>query len=198
LICCNIYNGKIELRLAPLSHTTVVTVLPGAFKAEKRKSRSPGPVEFYSNRAVPKRTRPLGVKRVRQEDAGLAQADVVVAAGRGLGKVENLAMIRKLADLFPRSAVAGSRPICDQGWMDYKRQVGLTGATVSPKLYLACGISGAIQHTTGMQGSGFVVAISTDPDAAIFDMAHVCIVEDLTTFIPTFLALFEEDEKIRS
>ena len=71
--------------------------------------------------------------------------------------------------------------------MTYKSQVGLTGATVSPRLYIACGISGAIQHTVGMQGSGFIVAISTDPDAAIFNMADVCIVEDLISFIPVFL-----------
>ena len=72
--------------------------------------------------------------------------------------------------------------MCDMGWLEYKSQVGLTGATVRPRLYLACGISGATQHLAGMRSAGFIVAINTDPNAAIFNVADVCIVEDLTTF----------------
>jgi len=115
-----------------------------------------------------------------------------VAAGRGVGEIENMRLIKQLSALFPRSAVAGSRPVCDMGWLDYKRQVGLTGATVSPKLYIACGISGAMPHQVGMQGAGFIVAISTDPRAPIFNLSDVCIQEDLKRFIP---ALVEEFQK---
>jgi electron transfer flavoprotein alpha subunit len=122
-------------------------------------------------------------------DAALGQAQVVVAAGLGVGGPENLELLRRLAAQFPNSALAGSRPVCDLGWLPYRQQVGLTGATVAPRLYIACGISGARQHTVGMQGSGFIVAISHDPQAAIFNLADVCVEEDLTAFLNAFLAL---------
>jgi electron transfer flavoprotein alpha subunit len=112
---------------------------------------------------------------------------VVVAAGKGIGREENLALIRRLAAIFPKGAVGASRLVCDAGWLPYPHQVGVTGKTVAPKLYLACGISGTIQHVTGMRGSRCIVAINTDPRAAIFQVAHYGIVEDLTTFIPLLL-----------
>ena len=100
---------------------------------------------------------------------------------------ENLQLIRNLASAIPQSVVCGSRPVIDLGWLTYDRQVGVTGATVTPDLYLACGISGAAQHTGGMKGSGFIVAINADPMAAIFNLSDICIVEDLATFIPVLL-----------
>ncbi|MCP4669070.1 MAG: electron transfer flavoprotein subunit alpha/FixB family protein, partial [Deltaproteobacteria bacterium] len=181
------FNNKIVLDMVPTVKTAVLLIQPGAFKALQPPAHTPGKIDFMTSTAGPKKTRSLGIRKARQEDERLAQADVIVAAGRGIGKQENLALIKDLTALFPRSAVAGSRPLCDQNWLGYKSQVGQTGATVSPRLYISCGISGAIQHTVGMQGSGFIVAISTDPDAAIFNLADVCIVEDLTTFIPTFI-----------
>ena len=186
------FNGKIVLDMVATVKTAVLMIQPGAFKALQPTTYGPGQIELTTSTTEPKKTRSLGARRARQEDARLSEADVIVAAGRGIGRQENLPLIERLAALFPRSAVAGSRPICDNKWLEYKRQVGFTGATVSPKLYIACGISGAIQHTVGMQGSGFIVAISTDPNAAIFNIADVCIVEDLTTFIPTFLEAFEK------
>jgi electron transfer flavoprotein alpha subunit len=83
--------------------------------------------------------------------------------------------------------VAGSRPICDKKWLTYNQQVGVTGASVKPKLYIACGISGASQHTAGMRDARCIVAINTDPHAAIFNIADICIIEDLTTFIPRLI-----------
>ena len=189
----SMYNGKIQARLSPQGPLTVITVQPGAFKPKPAESTSePGQVEIVTSPDQPERTRTLALRRSRAESDTLSAAEVVVAAGRGLGKKENLALIKSTADLFARSAVAGSRPVCDNGWLDYRQQVGLTGATVSPKLYIACGISGARQHTVGMQGSGFIVAISTDPHAAIFNLADVGIVEDLTVFLPMFI---EESRK---
>jgi electron transfer flavoprotein alpha subunit len=82
--------------------------------------------------------------------------------------------------------------VCDLGWLEYRCQVGVTGATVAPRLYIACGISGAFQHVTGMRGSQFIVAVNKDPAAAIFQVADVCIVEDLTSFIPKFIACCQE------
>ena len=90
--------------------------------------------------------------------------------------------------------VAGTRIVCDRGWLDYDRQVGVTGVTVTPALYIACGISGASQHVMGMRGSGFVVAINTDPQAAICAEADVCIVEDLKTFLPMLLDVYEKQK----
>jgi len=188
----SLFNGKIVQDLAPAAAVTILTVQPGAFRAKETSSPTDGSTEIRTSTAVPVKTKTLGIRKARQEDAALTQAEVIIAAGRGIGKQENLALIERLASLFPRSAVAGSRPLCDQNWLEYKKQVGLTGATVSPKLYLACGISGAVQHTVGMQGAGFIVAISTDPNAAIFHIADVCVVEDLTTFIPSFIGEYEK------
>ena len=78
------------------------------------------------------------------------------------------------------------------GWLEYRQQVGVTGATVTPELYMACGVSGAVQHVSGMRGAEFVVAINTDPNAAIFNVADVCILEDLTTFLPALIEAYEK------
>ncbi|MBW2616973.1 MAG: electron transfer flavoprotein subunit alpha/FixB family protein, partial [Deltaproteobacteria bacterium] len=124
--------------------------------------------------------------------SALTEADVIVSAGKGIGRKENLEIIERLAALFPKSAVAGSRSVCDSKWLDRNRQVGYTGATVSPKLYIAAGISGATQHIAGMRSSGFIVAINSDPNAAIFNVSDVCVVEDLTTFVPVFIDSHEK------
>jgi len=91
--------------------------------------------------------------------------------------------------------LGGSRPVCDLDWLEYKQQVGITGATVKPRLYIACGISGSVQHLSGMRGAGFIVAVNTDPDAAIFNIADICIVEDLTTFIHEFIEGYEDQKR---
>jgi len=123
---------------------------------------------------------------------GITEAGVIVSAGQGLGDKKNLDLIYQLAALFAKSAVAGSRIVCDLGWLEYRCQVGVTGATVSPQLYIACGISGAVQHVMGMRNSEYIVAINKDPAAAIFQVADICIVEDLTTFIPALIEVYEK------
>ncbi len=122
-----------------------------------------------------------------ETEAALREAEVIVAAGRGIGSEETLDLIHRLAALFPRSAVAGSRPLCDLGWLAYNRQVGQTGSTVRPRLYLACGISGAYQHIAGMKDSGFIVSINRDPQAAIGQWSDLRIEEDLKTFLPLLI-----------
>lgn len=182
-----IYNGKIMANLSPIAAPLVVTVQPGIFKPPLFDHTAPGVVDIRTVSHPPQRTRPMGIKRVKQEGSALKEAEVIVSAGRGIGKKENLGLISRFAALFPGSAVGGSRPVCDLDWLEYKQQVGITGATVTPRLYIACGISGSVQHLSGMRGAGFIVAINTDPDAAIFNVADVCIVDDLTTFIPAFI-----------
>jgi len=181
------YNGKVVFQVLPLVRTTVLLVQPGAFDPPMRADVTPGRIEIRLSSVEPRRTRHLGMKQVKRDDAGLAEADVVVAAGRGIGEAKTLALIRELAQIFPKSAVAGSRPVCDAGWLPYERQIGFTGTVVSPRLYMACGISGAYHHRVGMQGSRFIVAISTDPMAPIFNIADVCICDDLVGFIPLFI-----------
>jgi electron transfer flavoprotein alpha subunit len=166
----------------------VLAVQPGAFRRPDPSANGAGAMTVVRRLAAPARTRNLGVKRALAADGELANAEVVVAAGRGVKKREDLALVRETAALFSRAAVAGSRPLCDAGWLPYQRQVGATGATVAPKFYLACGISGAAQHVVGMRGAGFVAAVNRDPHAAIFNVADVCVVDDLAVFLPLFIA----------
>lgn len=196
-----IFNGKITATLAPDNDLTVLTIEPGAFAPDPPSpyvSESVSSLEEHKPGRVielPATSRPhikqpvqfLGYKSDEAESARLNEAEVIVAAGNGIEKKENLDLIVTLAGLFARSAVAGSRPVCDKKWLPLNRQVGVTGATVSPKLYIACGISGAAQHLVGMKNTDLIVSINTDPRAAIFRASDVCVIEDLTTFIPLFI-----------
>ena len=189
------FGGKVVADVCPTTQTTIFTVQPGLFKPLVSHQVSPGAVDVRPTPLKPLQSRSVGIKTVHTSSGTLIEAKVVITAGRGIGKKENLNAIYQLAKLFPKSAVGGSRPVCDTGWLEYRQQVGVTGATVTPELYIACGVSGAVQHVSGMRGAEFVVAINTDPNAAIFNVADVCILEDLTTFIP---ALIEAYEKQRS
>ncbi len=181
-----VLNGKRVARVIAEKMPAVVTVQPGIFKWENR-TPSTGKRRIKKFSYVSEKIEPLGLKPARSDAGSLQTADIVVAAGNGIGNAENLDMIKQLADRFPRSAVAGSRPVCDRQWLPYGCQVGVTGAVVRPRLYIACGISGASQHIAGLRESGCIVAINRDPHAAFFNFADLCIVEDLTTFIPLLL-----------
>jgi electron transfer flavoprotein alpha subunit len=188
------FRGKFTLQFAPQRFPAVVTVLPGSFaRSGETAHTAAGSVTVVSVRSGAQRTKPLGVIDAPGESVNLAEADVIVSAGNGIGAEENLALVTRLAGIFPRSAVGGSRIVCDQGWLPYAHQVGVTGKTVSPKLYVACGISGAIQHLSGMRGSQCIVAVNKDPRAAIFQVADYGVVDDLTAFIPAVLATWEEE-----
>ncbi|MBA2569506.1 MAG: electron transfer flavoprotein subunit alpha/FixB family protein [Actinobacteria bacterium] len=125
------------------------------------------------------------------EGPSIEDADVIVAGGRGLGSPENFSLVEALAKALG-GAVAATRAVVDAGWYPYATQVGQTGKTVSPKLYIACGISGAIQHKVGMQGSGVVIAINKDPNAPIFEYADLGVVGDLNEIVPKLTQLVEQ------
>jgi electron transfer flavoprotein alpha subunit len=188
-----VFGGKITSTVRSLTETTVLTLQPGFFPSKTTPGTIPGQVDTREISVSSPKSRTISIKSASAGDLDLSQADVIVSAGRGIDEQENLSLIRRLAEFFPNSAVCGSRPVIDMGWMPYNRQVGVTGATVSPELYIACGISGATQHVVGMKGSGFIVSINTDPMAAIFNTSDVCIVEDLKTFIPILVGVLENE-----
>jgi len=129
------------------------------------------------------RTKPGEPFRDSAQTVDLGSAQAIVAVGRGIREAENLGLIQELATALG-AEIAASRPICDNGWLPIERQVGSSGQTVAPKLYLAVGISGAIQHLVGMKGSQCIVAVNKDPDAPIFEVAHYGIVGDLFEVVP--------------
>jgi electron transfer flavoprotein alpha subunit len=133
------------------------------------------------------------VEQAHEESEGpsIEDADVIVAGGRGLGGPENFSLVESLAKALG-GAVAATRAVVDAGWYPYSTQVGQTGKTVSPKLYVACGISGAIQHKVGMQGSGTVVAINKDPNAPIFEFSDLGVVGDVHEIVPKLTELVQQ------
>ncbi len=128
------------------------------------------------------------------ETVNLEDADVVVAGGRGMGSAENFKLVEKLASLLG-GVVGATRPVIEDGWISRAHQVGQSGKIVSPSLYIACGISGATQHVTGMTSSRFIVAINKDEDAPIFEIANVGVVGDVMKVLPVMM---EEIRKIKT
>jgi electron transfer flavoprotein alpha subunit len=140
------------------------------------------------------RTRPQEKFREARQAVDLSQAEIIVAVGRGIKKPENMELVRKLVEALG-AEIGASRPICDSGWLPMDRQIGSSGQTVAPKLYLALGISGAIQHQVGMKGSRTVVAINKDREAPIFEIATYGITADLFEVVPP---LIEEIKKAKA
>ena len=137
------------------------------------------------------RTRPLDRFRESARAVDLSAAELIVAVGRGIKEADNVALIQELANVMG-AELAASRPICDAGWLPMERQVGSSGQTVGPKLYMAIGISGAIQHLVGMKGSRTIVAINKDPNAPIFEVADYGIVGDLFQVVPALIEAFKK------
>jgi electron transfer flavoprotein alpha subunit len=182
-----IHSGRFIEEIVPNTPRVVASVLPGAYRPCEETAGAAGAVTVRKVAFAELPSHTLRSLDSAPRDSALKDAQVIVSGGRGIGKKENSSLIKELASVFPRSAVGASRSACDLGWFQRKQQIGTTGQTVSPKLYIACGISGAFQHVSGMRGAQTIVAINTDIHAPIFHVAHYCIVEDLTTFIPLLL-----------
>lgn len=174
-----------------------VSVQAGSFRAEALETgNEPAKVEVFepSIDAEQVRTRPSEPFREAAQGVDLSSAQIIVSVGRGIGEQENIPLVRELAEALG-AELAASRPICDAGWVPMERQVGSSGQTVAPKLYVAVGISGAIQHLVGMKGAKNVVAINKDANAPIFEVADYGIEGDLFEIVP---ALTEAVRRVRS
>lgn len=191
----SVCNGRLKMKAIPRTGPLVVTLLPGALTPAGPGAGSPPSVTLQIVAARSATFRPVGVSQESSGDAALEHAEIIVAVGRGVGNPENLETVNRLARLLPNAAVGASRPLCDLKWLPYSRQVGATGRTVSPRLYIACGISGAQQHVQGMKDSQWIVAINTDPRAAIFSVAHFGVVEDMMTFLPLLADAYQKMKK---
>ncbi len=161
----------------------MVTLRPGTARPAEPAAGGKVTPTSVSLDAAKIRVQFLGIERPQVSDIDIAAADVIVSAGRGIQKKENLAVVEELAKLLG-GVVGASRPLTDMEWLPKTRQVGQSGKTVRPKLYLACGISGAMQHVAGMKDAGLIVAINTDPSAPIFEVAHVGIVGNVLQILP--------------
>ncbi len=174
-------NAKLRRKVRNISKQVIITVQAGAFTAIEDGDQDPEIVRIDSEEES--NIIFEGYEEAEQGGVDLSKASVVVSAGRGVGKPENVKMIQDLA-----SALGGeygaSRPVVDSEWVEHNRQVGTTGQNIAPKLYIACGISGAIQHLAGMKKSEFIVAVNTDKDAPIGEVADVLVVADLKQFVP--------------
>jgi electron transfer flavoprotein alpha subunit len=170
------------------------SIQAGAYRADKVAAGSAAVEKFIPELAPTDiRTKPLEWFRESQRAVDLTAAEIIVSVGRGIKEAENIPIVQQLADALG-AELAASRPICDNGWLPMERQVGSSGQTVAPKLYLAVGISGAIQHLVGMKGAKTIVAINKDPEAPIFEVADYGIVGDLFQVVP---ALIEEIKKAK-
>jgi electron transfer flavoprotein alpha subunit len=179
--CC---NAKMRRTVKPATTLAVITIQVGAFPA-LQPGGTPQVQEISAVAATGVTF--VGYEPAEAKDVDLAKAEIIVTAGRGVGKKENVPVIQALAKALG-GELGASRPVVDAGWVEHSHQVGTTGQTVSPKLYVACGVSGAIQHLAGMKKSDFIVAINKDRDAPIGEVADVLVVADVLQFVPALTA----------
>ena len=194
ILTCPVYGGNILNDVVLKTLPVVATVRGGSF-AKEIESGKTGEI-ITETVTIPEEsvfTKIANIVKEVAETVNLEEADVIVSGGRGMGSKENFALVQELADVCG-GVVGATRPAIEEEWIGRSHQVGQSGKIVAPKLYIACGISGATQHVSGMIGSGYIIAINKDEDAAIFDVADVGIVGDVMKVLPL---LIEEIKKIK-
>jgi electron transfer flavoprotein alpha subunit len=183
--------------LGPWKNPQMATTRPGVMVPLKADTSRVGEIKEIPVTLKSEDFRLQVAEVVREVASGikLADADVIVAGGYGMTSAEGFNLLKELAGCFDNSAIGASRKVVDLGWIPYEHQVGQTGKTVRPKLYIACGISGAIQHRVGMSKSGTIIAINKDPDAPIFKFAHYGIVGDVYQVVPEMIRQLKSQKK---
>ncbi len=174
-------NGKLRRDVHSKTTRTVITLQPGAFCPDGEPNGAPKVVPVDTDMFAKVTFESYVAADTSRID--LSKAEIVVSAGRGVRKMDNMAKVSALAEALG-GELGASRPVVDAEWLEHNRQIGTTGQSVSPKLYVACGISGAIQHIAGMKKSEFVIAINTDKDAPIAEIADVLAVADVNELLP--------------
>jgi electron transfer flavoprotein alpha subunit len=186
------FNGKLVGKTSLKANQALLTIIPGAFPDSFTPNHTKDSVrtEIIKVNQPSSGFKPKKIFETIPKDNQLEEADVIVSAGMGIESEENIDLIQNIVSIFPNAAIAGSRIVCDHGWLPYACQIGETGKQVSPKLYIACGISGTMQHTAGMKKSNCIIAINTDPNAPIFSITDYGVVEDLKSFLPILAAKY--------
>lgn len=180
----SLYRAKINCKIKSKSTQTIISVQSGCFNAENLVNGTCEEVEFEINLTDVDKTISPGEKfKESGTQVDLNSTDVIVSIGRGIAKEENIPMADELSKSLG-GLLASSRPVVDSGWLDHSLQIGSSGQVVSPKLYLALGLSGAIQHTVGMKGSKSIIAINKDPNAPIFELSDYGVVGDILEILP--------------
>jgi electron transfer flavoprotein alpha subunit len=192
------FQGKFAADVSLTSEAPwFVTFQNGAFRGDKAEAAaSAAPVETVNLEIAEGaiRNKPQEVFKEAKQAVDLTQAEIIVAVGRGIKEQKNIDIAKELAEALG-GELAASRPICDSGWLPMDRQIGSSGQTVAPKLYLALGISGAIQHIVGMKGARTIIAVNKDSEAPIFEISDYAVVGNLFDVVP---ALVEEVKKAKA
>jgi electron transfer flavoprotein alpha subunit len=187
VVTCQLYAGKIEVRVRFRGGRGICTVVAGAFPAAAGRIAGRPTIESLSAPAADARVRFRRLIRPEAGDVDITRQPILVSVGRGIGEQDNIPLVEQLAAALG-GAVSSSRPIADAGWLPRSRQVGKSGLRVKPKLYLALGISGAPEHLEGMRDADLIIAVNTDPRAPIFGVAHYGAVVDLLEVVPALTA----------
>jgi len=188
----SLYQNKINVDLTVHSDTTIISFQSGAYKLDSLSSGNAN-IETSSLDLSAVENKIINEEKFKESDGGvdLSSADFIVSVGRGIGKEENLPIVKELAELL-NAELASSRPIVDSGWLSHSLQIGSSGQIVSPKLYFAIGISGAIQHVVGMKGSNCIMTINKDKNAPIFELSDYGIVGDIMEIVPKLNSAIKE------